>query len=179
MKNMWLLVSVVLAGVALWFWRKFTPRAAMAGAPTAAPLARHLGEAPTGALAETPRLAPEEPLITALRKEIAAGTSGLEQGFQSEEAFMDYLANRGLMRAPSGEVVSIALYKATAATSPTGVPDRYMRTLCSGEKLLPTGEVRMPSGEIKPMTESLYLAFGTGDPYVKQLEAQLGHKLYS
>ena len=178
MKNMWLLVSVVLAGVALWFWRKFTPRAAMAGAPTAAPLARPLG-APTGTLAETPRLAPEEPLITALRKEIAAGTSGLEQGFQSEEAFMDYLGNRGLMRAPSGEVVSIALYKATAATSPTGVPDRYMRTLCSGEKLLPTGEVKMPSGEIKPMTESLYWAFGTGDPYVKQLEAQLGHKLYS
>ena len=166
MKNMWLLVSVVLAGIALWLWKKFTPRAAMAGAPT-------------GTLAETPRLAPEEPLITALRKEIAAGTSGMEQGFQSEEAFMDYLGNRGLMRAPSGEVVSIALYKATAATSPTGVPDRYMRTLCSGEKLLPTGEVKMPSGEIKPMTESLYRAFGTGDPYVKQLEAQLGHKLYS
>ena len=36
----------------------------------------------------------------------------------------------------------------------------------------------MPSGEIKPMTESLYLAFGTESMYVKQLEAQLGHKLF-
>ena len=53
-----------------------------------------------------------------------------------------------------------------------------MRTLTTGERLLPTGAVRMPSGEIKQMTESLYLAFGTGDPYVKQLEAQLGHKLW-
>ena len=37
----------------------------------------------------------------------------------------------------------------------------------------------MPSGEIKPMTESLYRAFGTKSMYVKQLEAQLGHKLYA
>ena len=36
----------------------------------------------------------------------------------------------------------------------------------------------MPSGEIKPMTESLYLAFGKDSMYVKQLEAQLGHKLF-
>jgi len=54
MKNMWLLVSVILAGVALWLQKKPTPEA-----PTAErPLARHLGEAPTGALAETPTPAP-------------------------------------------------------------------------------------------------------------------------
>jgi len=83
------------------------------------------------------------------------------------------------MMAPSGEVVSIATYEAMAATSPTGVPEQYMRGLVSGERLLPTGEVRMPSGKIVPMTESLYLKFGTHDPYIKQLEATLGHKLYA
>ena len=162
MKNMWLLVSVVLAGIALWFWRKYTPRALaapLAGAPTA------------GALAGPTELA------RPLEREVPPGASLREMHFDTEKEWISYLATQGKMIAPSGEIVGIALYNKMAEASATGVPDSYMRTLVSGEQLLPTGEVRMPSGEIKPMTESLYLAFCPESTYVMQLEAQLGHKL--
>ena len=172
MKNMWLLVSVALAGVALWLWKKPTP-----GAPTAE---RPLAAAPTRPLAETPKPAPTVAPTGALAETPKPALAGVPTGFSSLAEYTKYLATRGLMIAPTGEVVSIAQFKAEAATSPYGVPTRYMLTLTSGEQLLPTGDVRMPSGETKPMTESLNKASSTESMksmYVKQLEVQLGHKL--
>jgi len=159
MKNMWLLVLAILAGIALWLQKKLT-----LGVPTGVPigaLVSPLKSTPSPAGLRAGPLGPETPAP-----------------FASIGGYKKYLASRGQMIAPSGEVCDIAEYNALAATSPTGIPECYMRTLTTGERLLPTGAVRMPSGEIKQMTESLYLAFGTGDPYVKQLEATLGHKLW-
>ena len=160
MKNMWLLVSVILAGMALWLWRKFTPRA------------------PVAALAEVPTEPLERHLAEPLKQEVPPGASLRDVHFDTEKEWISYLATIGKMIAPSGEICDIAYYNKLAGVSPTGVPEQFMRTLPSGAQLLPTGDVRMPSGEIKPMTESLYLAFGTQSSYVKQLEANLGHKLY-
>ena len=66
---MWLLVSVVLAGIALWLWKKPTPGV------------------PTGALAEAP--------AAVLKPEIPAGGYVLETGFPGKLEQGHYMSTSG------------------------------------------------------------------------------------